>query len=109
MEDVNVPAPNPFLTQWLIGPECRSAVFQAGEMAEALYRQIAAKRTGRMAASTHVTTGIENGRWVSLMTVTAPYAPAQIFGAGNHPGSTHQHFQRASHDLNQVLDMMGKL
>ncbi|WP_227979982.1 hypothetical protein [Nocardia spumae] len=109
MEDVNVPSPNPFITQWLLGAECRSAVYQAGELAEALYRQIAAKRSGRMVASTHISTGIESGRWVSHMAVTVPYAAAQIFGAGNHPGSTHTHFQRASRDLNQVLDMMGKL
>jgi hypothetical protein len=109
MEDVNVPAPNPFLTQWLVGPECRSAVHEAGVMAEAIYRELAAKRTGRMAASTHVTTEIENGRWVSLMTVTVPYAAPEEFGAGQHPGSTHRHFQDASRTLNEVLDLMGKM
>ena len=62
MENVNIPEPNPFITNWLLSPECRSLVFDRAQIAEALYREVVAKRTGRLAASTHVTTGIEDDR-----------------------------------------------
>lgn len=103
MEDVNVPDPNPYITQWLVSPECRSLVSGRAEIAEALYREVVAKRTGRLAASTHVTTEIEDGRWVSMMTARAPYAASHEFGTGDldiRPGH---------HEMNHVLDMLGQL
>jgi hypothetical protein len=83
-----------------------------GELYEALYREVVAQRTGELARSTHVSTGVEGDRWVAVMQVGfdgAPYAASQEFGAGEHPGSTKQHFQPAAHDLNTVLDMMATL
>jgi hypothetical protein len=109
MEDVNVPHPNPFITQWLVSAECRALMFERGEIAEALYREAVSKRTGRLAASTHVATEVEGDRWVSMLTAYAPYAASQEYGAGDHPGSTHRHHQEASHTLNEVLDLMGTL
>lgn len=105
MEDVNIPDPNPFITDWLVSPECRSMVFEKGEIAEAIYREVVAKRTGHLAASTHVTTGIEDDRWISMMTVTAPYAASHEFGTDDGdlqiiPGH---------HELNHVMDLMGQL
>lgn len=109
MEDVNVPTPNPFITSWLISPDARAMVVESCELYEALYREVSAKRTGRLAASTHVSTGVEGGRWAGHLTVNAPYAASVEFGAGDHPGSTHRHHQAAAHDLNTILDMMGTL
>jgi hypothetical protein len=105
MENVDIPDPNPFITQWLVSPQSRALVFERAEIAEALYREVVAKRTGRLAASTHVTTGIEDDRWVALMTATAPYAASHEFGTDDgdldiRPGH---------HELNHVLDMMGTL
>jgi hypothetical protein len=105
MENVNIPEPNPFITNWLLSPECRSLVFDRAQIAEALYREVVAKRTGRLATSTHVTTGIEDDRWVALMTAYAPYAASHEFGTDDgdldiRPGA---------HEMNHVLDMLGSL
>jgi hypothetical protein len=112
MEDVDVPNPNPFIAEWLVSARCRSIMFESGELYEALYREVVAKRTGQLARSTHVSTGIEGDRWVAFMTAGfdgAPYVASEEFGAGEHPGSTGRHFQPAAHDLNTILDMMGSL
>lgn len=112
MDDVKVPSPNPFIAEWLAGPIARSLVFEAGELYEALYREVVAKRTGRLAASTHVTTALELGRWTGMLTVTAPYAASHEYGAESHQfgsddGDTQ--FVAGHHDLNRILDMMGTL
>lgn len=113
MENVNVPArPNRFITEWLISPECRALVFLTGELYEALYREQVAKRTGELAASTHVSTGVETDRWVGTMAIGvggAPYGVSEEFGAGIHAGSTHLHYQPAAHDLDTILDLMSVL
>jgi hypothetical protein len=111
MEDVNVPTPNPFIVVWSKGPECRAMMYQAAELYQALFREVAGRhaRTGREVADTRVETLFEEGRWKSRFLVMVPYAAPEIFGAGQHPGSTHRHYQKASRDLNTVLDMMGKL
>lgn len=111
MEDVDVPHPNPFITQWLVGARCRSIVFEVGELYEALYREVVAKRTGRLAASTHVFTGIEDGRWVGHMTVTAPYAASHEWGVddGAERITAGAHDLTAIRDLNNALNLMGSL
>lgn len=112
MEDVNIPAnPNPFIVPWSKSAECRALMYEAGETFQAVYREVAGRhaRTGREIAETRVETVLEGGRWNSLFTVMVPYAPSEIFGAGDHPGSTHRHHQQASRDLNTALDLMGKL
>lgn len=105
MEDVNVPDPNPFITHWLLSAECRALVFDRGELAEAMYREVVAKRTGRLAASTHVTTAIEGDRWIAMMTALAPYAASHEFGTDNG----NEHIQPGHHEMNHVLDLLGKL
>lgn len=95
MQDVDVPRPNPFLTQWLVGREARSMVFEVGEIAQALYRATGHKDTGRSARDAHVSThigGVDNDRWVSTLTV-------------DQPTST----KRALDDLNRVLNQLGSL
>jgi hypothetical protein len=78
MEDVNVPHPNPFITQWLVSAECRALMFERGEIAEALYREAVSKRTGRLAASTHVATEVEGDRWVSMRPMRHPRNTALV-------------------------------
>ncbi|MEU2013107.1 hypothetical protein [Nocardia sp. NPDC019302] len=106
MEDVDVPVPNPFITEWLRSATCRSMVRESAELYEALYREIVAKRTGRLAASTHVSTGIEGGRWAGMLAVTVSYAASHEYGTGRTDPS---HHLPAANDLNQILDLMGTL
>lgn len=111
MEDINVPSkPNPFISEWLSSSLCRSIVRESCELYEALYREIVAKRTGRLAASTRVETGKEGGpygfRWVGSLTVNAPYAASHEYGTGRTDPT---HTLPAAHDLNTVLDMMAHL
>lgn len=105
MEDVNVPDPNPFITDWLVSAECRSLMFEKAEIAEAIYREVVAKRTGRLAASTHVTTEIEGDRWIAMMTVLAPYAASHEFGTDDGD----ERIVAGHHELNHVLDLMAQL
>jgi hypothetical protein len=105
MEDVNIPSPNPFIAEWLVGPIARSIAFEAGELYEALYREVVAKRTGRLAASTHVSTDIGGDRWVGFLTVTAPYAASHEFGTDDGD----ERIIAGHHDLNRILDMMSTL
>ena len=124
MESVHVPSrPNPFITEWLAGPTCRSIVYEAGELYQALYRSIVAKRTGDLAKSAHVSTEFEVDRWVGVMEVgnaTAYYAASHEFGTTgaahdqpNRSASTAREvFNRVhpgAHDLNTILNLMGTL
>lgn len=109
MDDVNVPSPNPFLADWLRGPTCRAIVYEALELYEALYREVVAKQTGRLARSTHLSTGIERGRWVGTMVVgndNVHYAASHEFGTGRYNPLT---ALPAAHDLETVLNMMAAL
>lgn len=95
MQDVDVPRPNPFLTQWLVGREARSMVFEVGEIAQALYRATGHKETGRSARDARVEThigGVDNDRWAATLIV-------------DQPTST----RRALEDLNSVLNQLGGL
>lgn len=109
MEDVNVPSPNPFIREWLRGSLCRSMMRESAELYEALYREIVAKRTGRLARSTHVSTSLEKGRWVGSLVVGhdgADYAASHEFGTGRtNPDAA----LPAAHDLNTILNMMAAL
>ncbi|WP_433568058.1 hypothetical protein ACQP1O_43220 (plasmid) [Nocardia sp. CA-151230] len=124
MEDVNVPAmPNPFITQFLVGPTCRALVFEVAELYQALYRGVVAKRTGELAKSARVSTGIEDGRWVGFMEIgssTAYYAASHEFGVTGDrlsaprrtADTARQVFNEVSkgaHDLNKILNLMGAL
>lgn len=123
MEDVNVPRPNPFITQWLISPQCRAMVFESAELYQALYRGIVAKRTGELAKSARVSTNIEGGRWVGVMEVgnpTAYYAASHEFGTtgadldtprrdANSARGVFNQVHRGVRDLNKILNLMGAL
>lgn len=108
MEDVDVPSPNPFITEWLVSARCRAILFESGELYEALYREVVAKRTGTLARSTHVSTDIENGRWTATLAVGS----AEAYYAASHEYGTDdgdEHITAAAHDLNAILDAMATL
>lgn len=109
MENVNIPFdPNPFIVEWLVSPRCRSIVFEAAELYQALYREIVSKRTGALARSARVSTGLEVDRWVGHMEVgsaTAFYGASHEFGTDDGD----EHITAGHHDLNTILDAMGTL
>lgn len=129
--DVTIyPHPNPAVTDALRGDRMRSIVFEVTELAHVLYVEQVAKRTGRLAASAHVSTeigGVDQDRWVGVLTVGGDgvdYAashefgtkadvegPVQESGGGAHnlddvvrTGGHH-----AAHDLNRVLEELSGL
>ena len=107
MEDVRVPVPNPFIAEWLISPICDGILRAAGDQYRDLYRVVVAKRTGNLASSAHVSTGVERDRLVAVMEVGDPvayYAASHEFGTtgGFHP-------MHGAHDLNRILNAMGAL
>lgn len=126
--DVHIYNPNPALAAILRSSRMRSIVFEAAELAHALYVAQVAKRSGLLASSAHASTELggqgrrHNDRWVGVLTVggtgaggTVDYALPHEFGRGDHPGSIHdldaQHeiVQHAADDLNRVLEELGGL
>lgn len=110
MRDVNIPTPNPFIADWLIGPECRSLVFEVGEVSKALYQEHVHKRTRRLAASARVETfigGRKSDRWASRLIIGEGinYGPSHEFGTDDGD----EHIEAGFHDLNWVLDAMAHL
>ncbi|WP_305780010.1 hypothetical protein [Nocardia nova] len=104
----NIPAPhNPAITALLKSPQMRSLVAERAEAARAIYQQIVAKRTGRLASSARVDTfigGRHNDRWIGRLTVEAPYAASHEYGT---KGGVQTH--SGAHDLNAVLNQLGTL
>lgn len=101
----NIPSPNPFIREWLKGPECKAIVGRQGNRALEIYRDIVAKRTGELAGSATVDThigGKRNDRWVSTLTVRAPYAASHEFGTDDGD----EHIAAGAHDLNVVLNAL---
>jgi hypothetical protein len=103
----DIPAnPNPALTEIAKGPQMRSLMFERGEIAQAIYREIVAKRSGRLARSARVSTfigGRKKDRWVSRLTVGGEEAG---YGA-SHEFDTEQ--THGAHDLITVLNRLGRL
>lgn len=115
--DVDIPRPNEALAGVLLSNEIRSSVHDVGQLGEALYREDVAKRTGRLAAATHVSTevgGVRNDRWIGVLEVgglgaggTVFYALAHEFGVGDHPESREDvPDQPAAEDLQRVLELL---
>lgn len=123
--------PNPALGAVLASPQIRSTVFEIAEIAQAIYRDRVAKRTGRLAASARPSTQFDRvykgqPRWVGVLTIggigprgTVDYAAAHEFGADTYideslsgpalPGDTGVRTggAHAAHDLNAVLAALG--
>lgn len=111
-------APNPALASIMISPRMRAIVRDVTELGEAIYREEVAKRTGRLAADTHVGTergGVYSDRWVGVLTVgtgaAREYALSHEFGSQYSQGETagerwvHPE-QGPANDLNRVLEIL---
>ena len=104
----NIPVPNPAIRDILRSAQMRSMMLEKAEIAQAIYRGIVAKRTGRLAQSARPETFIGGGqrdRWCSRLVVEASYAASHEFG--HDDGNTN--IGAAAHDLNQVLNALGTL
>jgi hypothetical protein len=103
MEDVTVPVPNPFITQWLVGPECKRLVESKTHTAEMLYQAEVAKRSGDLARSSRVELylgGRRHDRWEGALTVGNDLD----YGASHEYGTQ---FQAGAQDLTVVLNQLG--
>lgn len=108
----DIPTPNPFITQWLIGSRCRDIMLAEAIRAHRLFVGVAGRHadTGREVASARPSVGIggiRNDRWIGRLTIGGPepYAPYTLsaeYGAFRRG----RHFQRAAHDLNATLNLM---
>lgn len=102
---------NPAIAGILLSSQMRALMFERAEIAQAIYRDIVAKRTGRLARSARVETfrgGRLNDRWKSRLIVggsEAPYGLAHEYGFDD--GDTR--IGAAARDLNRVLNMLGSL
>lgn len=107
-----VPVPNPFITSWLVGDECKTLMQAEILRALAFWKLVAAQhaRTGRELASARTSVhigGVHGDRFVAELLVGGPDSPAPYtlsdqFGAFR----TGRHFQAPARDLNKVLDLM---
>lgn len=102
----NIPKdPNPALTQIAISSEMRSLMREKIEIAQALYRDEVAHRTGNLARSARVETfigGPKSDRWIGHLIVEATYAASHEFGTDDGD----ERITAAAHDLNRVLNQL---
>lgn len=104
----DIPSPNRAVAGLLLDPKMRSVMVQAAEIAQALYREVVAKRTGRLAGSARIETfigGQDNDRWCSRLIVDAPYTASHEYGVDDGD----ERIVAGHHDLNQVLNMLASL
>lgn len=111
MENVNVPTPNPFVTQFLRSGAAKVLVTTAGNRLAAIYRFNVHKRSGALAASARVNAvmgGRKKDRWEAHVTVgdplTAWYAASHEFGTGP---TRRGRDEEAYHELWDSLKEMG--
>lgn len=102
--------PNRAVRDLLVSPEMRALMFEKAEEAQAIYREIVAKRTGRLARSARVETfkgGVRHpgDRWSARLIVEARYAASHEFGTDDGD----QGIIAGAHDLNVVLNALGQL
>ncbi|AHH20853.1 hypothetical protein NONO_c60770 [Nocardia nova SH22a] len=102
MDDIYIE--NSFFQLYEKGPECRAVIWLSLELYEAIYREIVAKRTGRLAASTRIWTELENGRWMGVLSANAPYTASHEFGYDDDSEIIAGH-----HELNRALDIMARV
>ncbi|MGV9818421.1 hypothetical protein [Nocardia xishanensis] len=107
---------NPAIAGLLLSSQMRSLMYERAEIAQALYREIVSKRSGRLARSARVETfrgGRMKDRWKSRLIIggsEAPHGLAHEFGFDVHDenGAVTATIAGA-HDLNAVLNALGTL
>ncbi|MFR9767055.1 hypothetical protein [Nocardia sp. SC052] len=102
---------NPAIAGLLLSAQMRSLMFERAEIAQAIYREIVAKRTRRLARSARVETflgGRNKDRWCSRLIVggsEAPHGLPHEFGSDDGD----EDIRAGVFDLNRVLNMLGSL
>lgn len=123
MMDVTIPEPNAAIGGVFASEQLRSIVFEIAELAQALYVERVAKRTGRLAASARASTDLAHvikgaPRWVGELTVGGTGAAGTVDYAASHEFGTHEGAPTDSgrfgtpetvgaEDLNYVLGALG--
>lgn len=125
--DVDIPTPNPVLTERLRSARMREIVFEIASNAQFLYQTRVAKRSGRLALTAHASTeigGAKHDRWIGVMAVSSravEYEAAHEFGyihkakkgkgrrVRASKGSPLGRFIPGAHDLNAVLEELASL
>ncbi|MBX9920006.1 MAG: hypothetical protein K2Y33_09310 [Mycolicibacterium frederiksbergense] len=117
--DARIPSkPNPFLTDYLRGGECRGIITERTNTALMMYQAEVAKRSAALAKSAHATVeigGVQHDRWVGTLTVgelgiADDYVLPHEFGAddrydANRGDPTFDETEGAR-DLNFVLESL---
>lgn len=101
----NIPSPNPAIRAILLSSEMKTLMRTKGEQAQAIYRSIVARRTGRLGQSAEVQIllgGRRQDRWTARMIVTAPYAASHEFGIDDGNARVYA----GARDLNTVLNAL---
>lgn len=124
LTDINIPEPNPAVAAAKLSPRMRAIMEERVNTAKMLFQAEVAKDSGDLAAAAHASVevgGVHNDGWVGSLTVggvgargTVTYAGAHVYGRGTHPGSIKNLdgktiVQKASRDLNRVLEQLGSV
>lgn len=101
---------NDAVKEILVSPQMRSLMFEKAEIAQAIYQEIVAKRTGRLARSARVETFLggdlrPGDRWCARLIVDARYAASHEYGTDDGD----EGIRAGAHDLNVALNQLGQL
>ncbi|MFC9892113.1 hypothetical protein ACFVMC_00325 [Nocardia sp. NPDC127579] len=107
---------NPAIAGILLSATMRALMYERAEIAQAIYRDIVSKRTGRLARSARIETfrgGRLKDRWKARLIVggnEAPHGLGHEYGyeVRDTSGETTS-VVAGAHDLNQVLNRLGQL
>lgn len=110
--------PNPFLTDYLRGPECFGIITERTHTAQWMYQGEVSKRSAALAGSAHSSVdigGVKRDRWVGTLTVgdlglAGDYILPHEFGADErydaNKGDPAFDETEGAHDLNLVLETL---
>lgn len=108
--EIDIPEPNPALTELLMSARMRGFVFERAETAQWLYQARVARETGALSVSARAYTevgGKRHDRWIGVMLVGfgLEYDPAHEFGYTTRKGRRAKRRKvPGAHDLNAVLE-----
>lgn len=111
--DIDIPDPNPWRGDFLLGPQCRAIVTERGNTAVMLYQAEVAKRSSELAASAHCHVdrgGRRRNYWAATVSVGSGHILPHEFGADTrydeNRGDPSFDETEGAHDLSNVLEML---
>lgn len=116
--DVDLKSDPSAVGAFMVSARCRAICFEIAEMAQALYQERVAKRTGALVRTAHAHTeigGKRHDRWIGVLSVSSrsvAYEAAHEFGYSARMGKGMvgpQEFVPGYHDLNAVLEELGAM